>query len=232
MSVHSLAMRACLRYAPVLLVVCAIACAPAIGCALLQGRAVNAAGARSQLQLVWLVAGLAFAGQLLAVGAAAPLVRSLADGAPIALRRAPRVALAGLAATFGPWLVAIAAIGLGLVALVVPGAILLALFATVGATARDGGSVGTALATTAAETRARPRRVIAIVAAVIVVDIVLAVVVHTVFAHAIPAKPKPADYGVARIGLQVFAALIIVITPIAACALAATRRATAPQLAA
>jgi hypothetical protein len=217
------AMRACLRYAPVLLVVCAIACAPAIGCALLEGKAANAAAARSQLQLVWIVVGLAFAGQLLAVGAAAPLVRGLADGAPLALRRAPRAALAGLAATVGPWLVAIAAIGIGLVALVVPGVILLALFATVGATARAGGSVGLALATTAAETRARPGRAIAIAAAVIVVDVALAIAVRTLVTHAIPAKPTAADFAAVHGGLQLLAAAIVVVTPIAACALASAR---------
>ncbi len=187
----------------------------------------DAAGARAQLQLVWFVAGLAFAGQLLAVGAAAPLVRSMADGAPIALRQAPRAALAGLAATIGPWLVALAAIGIGLVALVVPGAILLALFATVGATARDGGRISEALATTAAETRARPRRVIATVAALIVVDVAVAVAVRTVFTHAIPAKPTAADFAAIHVGLQLFAAAIVVITPIAACALACARPATA-----
>lgn len=220
-------MRACLRYAPVLLVVCAIACAPAIGEALLQGRVTNAAVARSQVQLVWLVAGLAFAGQLLAVGAAAPLVRSLADEAPIALRDAPRVAFAGLAATVGPWLVAIAAIAIGFIALVVPGAILLALFATVGATPRAGDSVGLTLATTAVETRARPRRVVATVAAVIVVDVALAIVVRTAFMHAIPNKPTAAQLAAVHVGLQLLAAAIVVVTPIAACALASARPTTA-----
>jgi len=167
-----LAARTFARYLVPLAIVTVVVLAPVVGLALRVRPPADLAGAQRMLRLAWILAGSAWAFQLVLVGAAAPLARALAAGAPVSQLRALGLALAGIVRGALPCLAAIGAVLVGGLALVVPGVALLVLFSVTGASRERG--MPAPLVDSAAVVRAQLPVVAAIVAAMLAVDLALA----------------------------------------------------------
>jgi hypothetical protein len=137
-AIARLAARAYLRYAVPLTLLAALALAPWLALALGVRPPVSPVGARGVLLAAWILGATAWIGQLLLVGAAAPLVRALDAGAPPSQLRALGRGALGLARAAAPWLAAVAAIAIGALALAAPALALLVLLSTTAASERRG----------------------------------------------------------------------------------------------
>lgn len=223
MSIGSLTLRAYLRYAAPLLVLAAVALVPTLAFALRQPVPADGDGVRALLRLAWILAATAWIPQLVLVAGAAPLVRALVAGQPLSQRRALADGVAALVRALVPCAIAIAAIVLGLVALVVPGLLLLALLALTGASDRLGVPPPAALADSAAVVRAQWRTVVPIVALMIAGDLaVVAIAQGQLALFDVAAKPAPIVLAHARDCVRAVAAVLVLGSPLAACALAAS----------
>ncbi|MGN6105504.1 MAG: hypothetical protein ACTHU0_10400 [Kofleriaceae bacterium] len=215
-----LALRTYLRYLVPLTALSAVALAPWWLVALRVAPPSDPAGARAVLRLGWMLAATAWIGQLALVGAAAPLARALEAGRPLAQLRALRDGAVQLVRGALPWLAAVAAIAIGGLALVVPGAALLVLFALTTASTERG--IPAPLLDSAAIARRDLARVAAVVGAILVVDLAIAFAAQRALAPApVPKKLSPAQLASYANGLRAIAAALILGSPIAAAALAA-----------
>ena len=178
--------------------------------------------ARVAIHLGWILAGTAWVFQLVLVAAAAPLVASVARDAPLSQLQALVAGARGLGRGLVPCGVAIAAIVLGGVALVVPGVLLLGLFALTGASDRLGDPLPAALADSIAVVRAHARTVALALAVIIAADLAIALVAHLAILPALP-KPKPplAVLAPARTFVRIVALALIAGSAVPACVLAA-----------
>ncbi|MEO8702627.1 MAG: hypothetical protein ABI867_21465 [Kofleriaceae bacterium] len=173
--------------------------------------------ARQLLKLEWLVVAAAWFLQLWLVAAVAPALRR---------DRVTQVAAfvggaANLVRMAIPWLVAIAAILIGAVALVIPAFVLIVLLALTGASVAEG--MPAPLHDSIAVVRANLRAVIVTVVAIVVVDLAVAGVVYLVVFAPFAKKPTPDQLAAARQIVRVVAVALALISPLAAAVLAAIR---------
>lgn len=215
-------LRAWLRYLVPLTLLSALAFVPLVYVASRVGIAPDVARARAQLRAGWVIAGCAFACQLWLVAAVAPAVRSIAEGAPLSQRLALRRGVAGLVRGALPCMIAIVAVALGGVALVVPGALLLVLLALTGASERLGEASPAPLVDSVAVVRASLPGVAAIVAAIVVANLAVTFVLQWQLVPHIPKKVTPAQIASIRTFVRAVPLALAALSPVAACALAAT----------
>jgi hypothetical protein len=133
-----LAGRVCARYPVPLLALAAAALAPWLLLALAVPLPASPVAASAALRDGWLIGATAWIGQLLLVGAAAPLVRAVDAGAPPSQRQALGRGALGMARAAVPWLAAVAAIAIGGLALALPGLLLLVLLSATAASEAPG----------------------------------------------------------------------------------------------
>lgn len=217
-------LRAWLRYLVPLTLLSALALSPLVYVASRVGVVPDPARARAQLRVGWVLAGCALSCQLWLVAAVAPAVRGLADGAPLSQLAALRRGLAGLVRGALPCGIAIVAVLLGGVALVVPGALLLVLLALTGASERLGEAPPAPLVDSVAVVRANLPRVAAIVAAIVVGNLAVAFVLQWQLVPHIAKKVTPAQLASIRTFVRAVPLVLAALSPLAACALAATYR--------
>jgi hypothetical protein len=171
---------------------------------------------KTVVRLVWILAGTAWMFQLALVGAAAPLV-----GQRLSQLAGARAAVLGFRRAIVPCAAAAIAVLIGGVALVVPGLILLVLFALTGASAEPG--LPAPLLDSAAIVRRARLPVVALVAGLLVVDVALAFIALR-FPFAIGKKPNAAQLASYRHLLPNLVVALALVTPPFACALAAIHR--------
>ncbi|MBA3396973.1 MAG: hypothetical protein H0T89_30365 [Deltaproteobacteria bacterium] len=214
----ALGARTYVRYVVPLTIAALIVLAPIAYAGLRVRPPANALHAKALLQLAWIIAGTAWTFQLLLVGAAAPLARAIADGAPVSQPRALGLAIGGVIRAFVPCLGAIAAVAIGGLALVLPGVALLVLLSLTAASTARG--MPAPLVDSAAIVRDRFWSVAAIVVAMVVFDVLLAVGAWKLLAWPLAKKVKPAQLAGYRDVVQVLAVGLLVASPIFAALLA------------
>jgi hypothetical protein len=217
----SLTLRAWSRYVVPLTVLSVIAFVPLLWIASRVGLAADLPRARAQVRIGWALAAVAWCCQLWLVAGVAPAVRSVGRGEPISQLRAFSDGLRGLARGLLPCLIAIVGVGLGGLALVVPGVLLLVLFALTGASDRLGEPPAVALADSVAVVRANLTRVALIVAAIIVVNLAITFVLQWQLVPFITKKVAAAKLAPIRTFVRTVPLALAVLSPVAACALAA-----------
>ena len=214
------ALRTWLRYLVPLTLLSAIALSPLLYLALTARIPADATAAAALRRLSWGLVALAIVPQLVLVGAAAPITRNR----PSQLR-ALASGLTGLLAALLPCIAAVAAIALGILALVIPGLILLPLLALTGASTARG--IHARLLDSITVARTNLRAVLLAVLALLALDIAIGVVAHLQFSVALPKRPSPAQLTAARHILHAIAVALVVISPLPATLLAAIRRPSA-----
>jgi hypothetical protein len=217
-----LAVKAWLRYVVPLTILAAIAMLPVAYVAHAITPPTDLPQARVAVHIGWILAGTAWVFQLLLVAAAAPLVTSVATGAPLSQPRAFLAAARGLGRGFVPWAVAIAAIILGGVAFAVPGVLLLGLVALTGASERLGEPLPAPLADSVSVVRAHAREVAIALAIIVAAGFAIALAAHLALVPALP-KTKPPIVVLApiRTFVRVVALALIAGSALPACVLAA-----------
>jgi len=215
-----LAVRTWLRYAVPLTLLAAIALAPIAWLALRVPAPADVNAARAQVRLAFVIASGAWMFQLWLVAAAAPCTR-----ARLSQWRALTAGVAGLARGFVPWLIAIAAIALGTLALVVPGLVLLVLLSLTGASELSAPPPAP-LAESIAAARAQLATVAALVAGMIALDLAIAFVAQAALVPAVANKAKAVQLLPIRTFVRVVALALVVVSPLPACGLAAIRSRT------
>ena len=150
------------------------------------------ATANAALRFGFVIAATGFIWTLFLVGAAAPLARSIAAGAPLSQLRAVPAAFGNLVRMAVPCAAAIAAIVVGALALVVPALVLLVLFAMTGASTERG--MPAPLLEAARAARDQLRTTIVVVGVMLVLDIAIAIVGWKVFAVPFGKKLTPAQW--------------------------------------
>jgi hypothetical protein len=120
-----------------------------------------------------------------------------------------------------PWVIVVAAVLLGGVALVVPGLVLLVLLSLTGASERLGEPPPAALVDSVAIVRGNFARTAAIVAAILVVDLAICYAIQKALVPAITRKVPAAKLLPLRTFVRTVPLAIAAVSPLAACALAA-----------
>jgi hypothetical protein len=211
------ALRTWLRYLVPLTLLSAIALSPLLYLAMTARIPADATAAAALRRLSWELVALAIVPQLVLVGAAAPITRNR----PSQLR-ALASGLTGLLAALLPCIAAVAAIALGILALVVPGLILLPLLALTGASTERGIRARLLDSITIARRNLRP--VVLTVLALLAVDVAIGVFAHLQFSVPFPKRPSPAQLTAARHVIQSIAVALVVVSPLLATVLAMIRR--------
>lgn len=217
----SLGLRTFVRYLVPLALLAVIVCAPLVLVAFSAPWPQNPKTANVAIGRAFAIAALAWIPALVLVGAAAPLARSLAAGAPLSQPRALYEAFANTVRMALPCLAACVAIAVGGLALVVPAFLLMALLALTGASTERG--ISGPLADSAAHVRAHWKPVVAIVVAMIVVDLALALVAWKVFAVPFDKKLKAVQYAPYGSIARIVALGVLATTPVFASLFAAVR---------
>ncbi len=215
-------LRTWLRYVVPLTLLAALAFVPMLWLAWRVPAAPDLAKARAQVRLGWILAATAWVWQLWLVAGVAPAVRGLVAGRPLSQGRAVAEGLRGLARGAVPCTIAVLAIALGGVALVVLGVLLLVLLALTGASERLTAPPPAALADSVAVVRRNLARVAIVVGAIIAIDLAVCVVAQHVIVPAITGKIVAAKLVPLRAFLRALPLALAAISPLAACALAAT----------
>lgn len=217
----ALALRSWVRYLVPLTVLALVAFAPLLYVALTARAPMNVGDARFQVRFAWALAGSAVAFHLLLVAGVAPTVRAIALGSPLSQVGAFVAGLQGLLRGALPWLVVLASIMLGGVALLLPGVLLAILMSLTGASHALGTSPQAAIADSIATARAQLPRVAAIVLAIVIVSLAITFVVQLNYVPAITKKATPSKLAPIRMMVRHGALAIVAVAPLFACALAA-----------
>jgi hypothetical protein len=207
------AVRTWLGHAVPLTLLSAIALAPLIAIAVGVHAPADAAGAKPVIQLGWILLGVAWLGQFMLVGAASAMI-----GAPRSQLRAFGGGFVQLVRAVVPCLVAGAAIAVGSLAMVVPGAVLLALLALTGASRERG--LPAPLLDSLAAARRQPLAVALAVAALFAIDAAIGAVAYRVFLAPLPAKATPVQLAAVRGFVRAIALALVVLSPLPATVLA------------
>ena len=177
--------------------------------------------ARGAHQLAWVLGGTAWVLQLWLAGAAAPLARSLAAGAPLPQLGALWAGACQLATAAVPMLAALAAIAVGGLALVVPGVMLLVLFSlTATSTARG---LTAPLLDSAAIVRANLRAVVLVLAVMLAADLLFVYAHRATSTVRFTKQMQPDQLAAYRTHVRAVVVALVAIAPIVASALAAIR---------
>jgi hypothetical protein len=214
-------LRAWLRYLLPLTLLAALAFLPLLYVAWRAGAAKDLAAARAQVRTAWGLAGTAWVCQLLLVAGVAPAVRSIARGAPVSQWRAFADGARSLVVGLVPWLIVVAAVLLGGVALVVPGLCLLVLLSLTGASERLGEPPPAALVDSVAIVRGNFARTALILAGIVVVNLAICFAIQKALVPAITRKVPPSKLLPIRTFVRTVPFVIAAFSPLAACALAA-----------
>jgi hypothetical protein len=217
-----LTLRAWLRYVVPLTLLSAVAFVPLLYVASRVNAAPDLVKARAQLRLGWILAGFAWACQFLLVAGVAPAVRSIAAGMPLSQWRALADGARNLVRAVVPWLVVVVAVVLGQLALVVPGFLLAILLSLTGASVRLGEPPPAPLVDSVAIVRRNFGRVALVVVAILVVNLAIAFALQTTLVPAIARKVAAAKLLPIRTFVRYVPLVIAAVSPLAACALAAT----------
>jgi len=177
--------------------------------------------ARSEMHLGWELAATAWIFQLALVGAVAPAVRGVALDAPLSQTSALVAGIRGLVRAALPVGLALGAIVLGSIALVVPGLLLLGLFALTGASEQLGEPLPAPLLDSVAVVRTHAKQVALVLAITIGVALAIALVAHVAILPALPKKMPVAQLAPARTFVRVIAFALVALSALPACALAA-----------
>lgn len=202
------ALRLWLRYLVPLTLLSALALSPVLALALLAPP-----GARATTG--WLLVAFAVLGQLTLAGAASAMI-----GAPSQLR-ALTGGLAQLARAILPCLAAMLAVGIGGLALAVPGAILLVLLALTGTSPARG--VTAALTDSVAAARPQWIAVTLTIAATLALDLAIHTLTVRALVGPLPHQPTPTQLAVLRPAAHVIAIALVAISPLPASTLAVLR---------
>jgi hypothetical protein len=221
MSAVPLVLRTWLRYVVPLTVLSGIVLVPVVYVALAARAPTDVVHARQLVRVGWILAGTAVGWQLLLVAAVAPAVRSMARGAPLSQLAVFTRGLGSLVRAIMPWLVAMAAVLLGGLALVVPGVLLLVLLSLTGASVRLKDEPGRALADSVDIVHVQLPRVALIVALIVVVDLAIAYAAQLALVPAMGKKLAAGKLAPVQTFVRAIAAALIALSPLAACALAA-----------
>jgi hypothetical protein len=189
--------------------------------------AVDQVSARAEMHLGWELAATAWIFQLVLVAAVAPAVRALAGGTPLSQWSAFASGLRNVGRALVPVGVAIFAIVLGSVAMVIPGVLLIGLFALTGASENLAEPLPAALLDSVAVVRANAKQIAMVVAIIIAADLALAAIAHFAILPTLTKKPPAAMLAAARTFVRVIALGLVALSALPACALAAvyvTRR--------
>lgn len=220
MSPAALSARTYARYAVPVTVLTALLYAPLLYLAWSAKLPATLGEGKAAIRLAWAMLGISLLPMFVLVGGIAPAVRSLASGRPASQVRALVDGVRGVVSAALPCALAITAALIGTLALVVPGLVLLMLFALVGASDASGAA---RLADAAALARSRPTALA--IAGVLVVTVAVHAAalwfVQRGLAVPIPRKPTPEQLGELRTLLRTSVLASAAIAPFAAVALAA-----------
>jgi hypothetical protein len=219
--VIALALRTLVRYVVPFAIATALVGGPALALAFRAPWPRNLPTANAALLRAWLLAATGWLCVLVLVGAAAPLARSLAGGAPLSQPRAVAAALANLARMLLPCLAAAGAVAIGGLTLVAPALLVLVLLSLTGASTERGMSAP--LADSAAAVRAHWRPVAAIVGAMLALHVGIAVAAWKLATVPVAPKLAPAQWATYGNVARIVAIGIVVTAPIFAALLAAAR---------
>jgi hypothetical protein len=211
------ALRTWLRYLVPLTLLSAIALSPVLYLALTARIPADATAAAALRRLSWELVVLAIVSQLVLVGAAAPITRNR----PSQLR-AFTSGLVALLTAIAPCIAAVAAIALGILALVIPGLVLVPLLALTAASTERG--IRARLLDSIAVARCQFRTVVLAVLALVALDAAIGLFAHVQFSVPFPKRPSPAQLTAARQVLQAVALALVIISPLPATLLASIRR--------
>ncbi|MEO8843948.1 MAG: hypothetical protein ABI591_19080 [Kofleriaceae bacterium] len=217
----SLTVRTWLRYLVPLTAIAAITMVVVAYTGLRAGVATDLVFARAEMRLGWELAATAWIFQLLLVAAAAPMVRAIAAGTPLSQAAAFAHGLGNVARALVPIGVVIFAIVLGSVAFVIPGLLLLGLFALTGASDQLAEPLPAPLLDSVAVVRAHAKQIALVVAIIIAADLAIAAIAHVAILPALTKKPPVALLASARTFVRVIAVSLIALSALPACALAA-----------
>ncbi len=181
----------------------------------------DAAQAGSLVRLGFTISALAWIAQLALVAGVAPAVRSLEHGRPLSQLRAFTAGIVNLVRMMLPCLLAVAAIGLGSLAVVLPGLGLLVLLSLTGASTEPG--LPAPLVDSLATVRANLRSVVIVIAVMLAVDLAIPFVAQLVAASALPKKPSADQLATYRRVPQLIVATLAIMSPVLASMLAAIR---------
>ena len=225
-----LTVRAWLRYLAPLTILAAIASLPMLYIASRVGAAQDIPKARAQLRIGWILAATAWIWQFLLVAAVTPAVHAVANGRRLSQLRALTDGLLNLMRGIVPWLIVVAAVVLGGIALVVPGLLLLVLLSLTGASARLADPPPAALVDSVAIVRRNLGRIALIVAIILIADLAVGFVAQHLIVPSITKKVAASKLLPLRTFVRTVVLAIAALSPLAACALAAAHaRLTARQ---
>ena len=182
---------------------------------------VDLANARSQLHVGWLLAAFAWVFQLVLVAAASPMVRAVAAGAPLSQASALVAGVRNVLRAAVPIAVVLAAFVLGVVAVVVPGVLILGLFALTGASERLGDPLPAALTDSAAVVRAHAKELAVLLLVVIAADLAIAAVAHLALLPTLGKKPTGLQLAPVSAFVRLIAYALVAFSALPGCALAA-----------
>jgi hypothetical protein len=214
-----LAARTIVRYVVPLAIVTLVVVAPWAYVAFRSPWPRDLAGANLALARAFAIAGTAWIATFVLVGAAAPLVRSVAMGAPLSQPRAIGAAIGNTVRMVLPCLAASAAVLIGGLALVVPAFVLMAMLALTGASTERG--MPAPLVESVAIVRERWKPVALAIGVMFVVDVALAFVAWKTVALPFSKKLKPAEWATYGSVARVVVMGVAVTAPLFATLLAA-----------
>ncbi len=215
----ALAARSYARYVAPLTLLSLVLFAPVIAYAFFSKVPAELAPAWRMVMTAWTVAGTAWIVQYMLVGGAAPLVRSVVAGAPLSQLASLRASTRGLIRAVMPVLIVVGAVAIGSIALALPGLVLGVLLSLTGASTRGG--LSEPLLESVEQVRANVKRTVIAVAAILVVDLAIVAIPFILLLGPLSPRPTPEELDTARRVLQFAAIGLPLVTPFAACVLAA-----------
>lgn len=213
----ALAARTYARYVAPLTLLSVVLFAPLLAYGFLSKVPGDLSPAWRMVMTAWAAAGTAWIVQYMMVGAAAPLVRSIASGAPLSQLAALRASVRGLIRAVLPVLIVVGAVAIGSIALAIPGLVLGVLLSLTGASTRGG--LSEPLLESVERVRANLKLVILAVIAILIVDLAIVTIPFVILLGPLSPRPTPDELATARRVLQVAALGLPLVTPIAACVL-------------
>lgn len=216
-----IALRALVRYVIPLAIATLVVGGPLLYVAFRAPWPRDLASANAALVRAWMIATSGWMLVFVLVAAAAPLVRSLAAGAPLSQARAIHATLANLVRMLMPCIAAIGVVLVGGLALVVPALFLVVALALTGASTEPG--MPAPLADSVHAVRAQWRTVALVVGAMFVVDAALVLVTWKTAAVPFAKKLAPAQWATYGNVARITAIGAVATAPVFATLLAAVR---------
>lgn len=224
----NLAVRTYARYAAPLTAIAIVLYAPLLAYGWLSKTPTELGPGWRMVMTAWGIASTAWILQYMLVGAAAPLARSIEAAAPLSQLAAVRTIVRGFLRSVLPVLIVVAAVVLGSIALAIPGLVLGVLLSLTGASERSG--LSEPLLDSVERVRANLKRTILAVVGILALDFAIVAIPFAILLGPLSAKPTLEELATAQLILRITVIGVPLVTPLAACVLAAiaTARSTAP----